>query len=110
MHAHGLPVLYAVHPVPSGNCMIDAMPTEPGAFEQRHPPPPLWASLRYAELGQVCGVPDAVFVDLGRFVGAARLSDLLRKHCSGRRHSLRHRRDEDRARHRRRSALQLMDQ
>jgi uncharacterized UPF0160 family protein len=72
VHAHGLPVLYAVYPVPNGNWMVDAMPVVPGAFEQRRPLPEAWAGLRDAELAQVCGVSDAVFVHLGRFVGAAR--------------------------------------
>ncbi len=65
-------LLYAVYPVPSGNWMVDAMPTRPGAFEQRRPLPAAWAGQRDAELAMACGVPDAVFVHLGRFVGAAR--------------------------------------
>lgn len=72
VHAHGLPVLYAVYPVPNGNWMVDAMPPEPGSFGQRLPLPAAWAGLRDAELAGVCGVPDAVFVHLRRFVGAAR--------------------------------------
>ena len=72
VHARGLPVLYAVYPVPNGNWMVDAMPTEPGGFAQRLPLPEVWAGLRGAELARVCGAPDAVFVHLGRFVGAAR--------------------------------------
>lgn len=72
VHAHGLPVLYAVYPVPGGNWMVDAMPTRPGAFEQRRPLPAAWAGQRDAELAVACGVPDAVFVHLGRFIGAAR--------------------------------------
>jgi len=72
VHAHGLPVLYAVYPVPNGNWMVDAMPTEPGAFEQRLPLPAAWAGLRDGQLAEVSGVPDAVFVHARRFVGAAR--------------------------------------
>jgi uncharacterized UPF0160 family protein len=48
-HAHGLPVLYAVYPVPNGNWMVDAMPTRPGAFEQRRPLPAAWAGQRDTE-------------------------------------------------------------
>ena len=70
--AHGLPVLYAVYPVPNGNWMVDAMPPAPGTFEQRLPLPEAWAGLREAELATASGVPDAVFVHLRRFVGAAR--------------------------------------
>jgi uncharacterized UPF0160 family protein len=69
---HGLPVLYAIYPVPNGNWMVDTMPVEPGSFEQRQPLPAAWAGLRDAELGAACGVPDAVFVHTRRFVGAAR--------------------------------------
>ena len=32
MHAHALPVLYAVYPVPYGNWMVGAMPPEPVIF------------------------------------------------------------------------------
>ena len=70
--AHGLPVLYAVYPVPNGNWMVDAMPPEPGSFSQRLPLPEAWAGLRDAALAAACGVPDAVFVHARRFVGAAR--------------------------------------
>jgi uncharacterized UPF0160 family protein len=72
VHAHGLPVLYAVYPVPNGTWMVDAMPPEPGSFEQRLPLPAAWAGLRDAQLAEASGVPDAVFVHARRFVGAAR--------------------------------------
>jgi uncharacterized UPF0160 family protein len=58
--------------VPNGNWMVDAMPPEPGSFDQRLPLPEAWAGLRDADLAAVCGVPDAVFVHARRFVGAAR--------------------------------------
>ncbi|MBP0447571.1 MYG1 family protein [Roseomonas sp. SSH11] len=70
--AHGLPVLYAVYPVPNGNWMIDSMPPEPGSFAQRMPLPEAWAGLRDTDLAAVSGVADAVFVHARRFVGAAR--------------------------------------
>ncbi|WP_458093780.1 MYG1 family protein [Roseomonas sp. WA12] len=70
--AHGLPVLYAIFPVVSGNWMVDSMPPEPGAFAQRLPLPEAWAGLRDEELAGVSGVADAAFVHLRRFVGAAR--------------------------------------
>jgi uncharacterized UPF0160 family protein len=52
--------------------MVDAMPPEPGSFDQRLPLPAAWAGLRDAELAAVSGVPDAVFVHMRRFVGAVR--------------------------------------
>lgn len=70
--AHGLPVVFAVFPVPNGNWMVDSMPPEPGSFAQRVPLPEAWAGLRDAELAAASGVEDAVFVHVRRFVGAAR--------------------------------------
>jgi uncharacterized UPF0160 family protein len=70
--AHGLPVLYAVYPVPNGNWMVDSMPPEPGSFAQRLPLPEAWAGLRDADLAAVSGVSDAVFTHARRFVAAAR--------------------------------------
>jgi uncharacterized UPF0160 family protein len=69
--AHGLPVLYAVYPVPGGIWMVDAMPTEPGSFAQILPLPEAWAGLRGQELAAVSGIADVVFVRPQRFVGAA---------------------------------------
>ncbi len=69
--AHALPVLYAVYPVSNGNWMVDTMPPEPGSFEQRLPLPEAWAGLQAEALAAACGVPDAVFVHVRRFVGAA---------------------------------------
>jgi uncharacterized UPF0160 family protein len=70
--SHALPVLYAVYPVSNGNWMVDTMPPEPSSFAQRLPLPEAWAGLPEAELPAATGVPDAVFVHLRRFVGAAR--------------------------------------
>jgi uncharacterized UPF0160 family protein len=69
--SHALPVLYAVYPAGNGRWMVDAMPPEPGSFEQRLPLPETWAGLQDAALVQACGVADAVFVHLRRFVAAA---------------------------------------
>jgi len=69
---HALPVLFAVSPASNGNWMIDTMPPEPGSFAQRLPLPEAWAGLQGEALAAEAGVPDAVFVHLRRFVGAAR--------------------------------------
>jgi uncharacterized UPF0160 family protein len=61
----GLPVLYAIYPVPDGNWMVDTMPIEPGCFEQRLPLPTAWAGLRDAVLAAACGVPEAVLSTRG---------------------------------------------
>ena len=69
--AHGLPVLFAVYPVPNGIWMVDSMPHKPGSFSQRLPFPEEWAGLRDTDLAAASGVPGAVFVHTRRFVGAA---------------------------------------
>ncbi len=70
--AHGLPVFYAVYPVPAGTWIVDAMPREPGSYASRLPLPASWAGLRDAALAAAAGVPDAVFIHPQRFVGGAR--------------------------------------
>ena len=67
-----LPVLLCVSPASNGNWMIDTVPPEPGSFAQRLPFPQAWAGLQGEDLAGVCGVADAVFVHVRRFVGAAR--------------------------------------
>ena len=70
--AHRLPVLYCVSPASNGNWTVDSMPPDPGSFAQRLPLPAAWAGLQDDELAAASGVPDAVFVHLRRFMGAAR--------------------------------------
>jgi uncharacterized UPF0160 family protein len=69
--AHELPVIFTVSPASNGNWMVDTVPPEPGSFAQILPLPEAWAGLQGAELAVQTGVPDAVFVHLRRFVGAA---------------------------------------
>jgi uncharacterized UPF0160 family protein len=69
--AHELPVIFTVSPASNGNWMVDTMPPEPGSFAQILPLPEAWAGLQGADLAAQTGVPDAVFVHLRRFVGAA---------------------------------------
>jgi uncharacterized UPF0160 family protein len=69
---HDLPVLFTVSPASNGNWMLDTVPPEPGSFAQRLPLPEAWAGLPAEALATETGVPDAVFVHLRRFVGAAR--------------------------------------
>ena len=70
--AERLPVLFAVSPASNGHWMVDTVPPEPGSFAQKRPLPEAWAGLQGAALAEACGVADAVFVHLRRFVGAAR--------------------------------------
>ena len=69
--ARGLPTLYCVYPVPTGNWMVDAMVSQPGSYEQRLPLPELWAGLHQTRLATVSGIADAVFVHPRRFIAAA---------------------------------------
>jgi uncharacterized UPF0160 family protein len=68
---HALPVIFTVSPASNGNWMVDTMPPEPGSFAQILPLPEAWAGLQGADLAAQTGIPDAVFVHLRRFVGAA---------------------------------------
>lgn len=75
VHNHALPVLLTVSPASNGNWMVDTVPPEPGSFAQKLPLPEAWAGLQNDELATISGVPDAVFVHLRRFVGAAKSRD-----------------------------------
>lgn len=68
---HDLPVIYCVSPASNGNWMVDTMPPEKDSFAQRLPLPEAWAGLEREALAASSGVPDAVFVHVRRFVGAA---------------------------------------
>ncbi len=70
--SHNLPVIFAVSPASNGNWMLDTMPPEPGSLEQRLSLPEAWAGLPAEALAIETGVPDAVFVHLRRFIGAAK--------------------------------------
>ncbi|NPD67588.1 MYG1 family protein [Lichenicola cladoniae] len=75
VHNHALPVLLTVSPASNGNWMVDTVPPEPGSFAQKLPLSEAWAGLQNDELATISGVPDAVFVHLRRFVGAAKSRD-----------------------------------
>jgi uncharacterized UPF0160 family protein len=70
--SHNLPTVFAVSPASNGNWMVDTVPPEPGSFAQRVPFPEPWAGLQAQSLADASGVPDAVFVHVRRFVGAAK--------------------------------------
>lgn len=70
---HGFNTLFAVYPAQkNGQWMVDTMPIEPGSYSQKKPLPAEWAGLVDNELATVSGIPDAVFVHLKRFCGAAK--------------------------------------
>ncbi|MCB8879972.1 MYG1 family protein [Acidisoma cellulosilytica] len=73
--SRNLPVIYCVSQASNGNWMIDTMPPEKDSFAQRVPLPAAWAGLERDALAATSGVPDAVFVHVRRFVGAAKSRD-----------------------------------
>lgn len=85
--SHNLPVLFTASPASNGNWMLDTVPPEPGSFAQKLPLPEAWAGLQADDLIAQTGVPDAVFVHLRRFVGAAKTREgavaLARKALEG---------------------------
>ena len=79
VHCAAPHVLYVVYPSATGNqWMIQAVPSEPGAFTERKPLPASWAGLDGAALQQLTGVSDAVFCHNGLFIaGAVSFSGIL---------------------------------
>lgn len=51
---------------------VNAVPPEPGSFDQRKPLPQAWAGLENEELAKVSGVSDATFCHNKRFICAAK--------------------------------------
>ena len=72
VHRHAPDALYVVYPSATGSqWMIQAVPTEPGAFSERKALPAAWAGLDNEALQQLTGVNDAVFCHNGLFIAGA---------------------------------------
>lgn len=72
VHRHAPQALYVVYPSATGSqWMIQAVPTEPGAFSERKALPATWAGLDNEALQQLTGVSDAVFCHNGLFIAGA---------------------------------------
>lgn len=79
VHALSPQALYMVYPSPSGQWRIQAVPVEPGSFEDKKPLPKAWAGLSDEALQQVSGVHDAMFCHNGRFIAGAESFDSTMK-------------------------------
>lgn len=63
--------LFVCFPSETGDWRIQAIPPTLGSFEQRRSLPAEWAGKRGADLAQLTGVSDAIFMHPGRFIGGA---------------------------------------
>jgi len=71
VHALSEEALYVVYPSPTGQWRIQAVPVEPGSFEDRKSLPKAWAGLSDKALQDVTGIDDAMFCHNGLFIGGA---------------------------------------
>ena len=71
VHALSEEALYVVYPSPTGQWRIQAVPVEPGSFEDRKSLPKAWAGLSDKALQEVTGIDDAMFCHNGLFIGGA---------------------------------------
>jgi uncharacterized UPF0160 family protein len=72
VHALSSEALYMIYPSSSGQWRIQAVPVEPGSFEDKKPLPITWAGLSDQALQDVTGINDAMFCHNGRFIGGAK--------------------------------------
>jgi len=71
VHALSEEALYIVYPSPTGQWRIQAVPVEPGSFEDRKSLPKPWAGLSDQALQTVTGIDDAMFCHNGLFIAGA---------------------------------------
>jgi uncharacterized UPF0160 family protein len=68
VHALSEKALYMVYPSQTGQWRIQAVPVEPGSFEDKRPLPKEWAGLSDKALQEVTGIDDAMFCHNGLFI------------------------------------------
>jgi len=71
VHALSEQALYIIYPSQSGQWRIQAVPVEPGSFEDRKSLPKQWAGLSDKALQDVTGIDDAMFCHNGLFIAGA---------------------------------------
>lgn len=71
-------VLFVIYPSREG-FSISTVRKESGSLEARKDLPKAWAGKRDDELGEIIGVPDAIFCHPARFIAAARSFDSIMK-------------------------------
>lgn len=71
VHALSEEALFILYPSPSGQWRIQAIPVEPGSFEDKKSLPKQWAGLSDQALKDVTGIDDAMFCHNGLFIAGA---------------------------------------
>ncbi len=71
VHALSDKALYMIYPSQTGQWRIQAVPIEPGSFEDKRPLPKEWAGLSDKALQEVTGIDDAMFCHNGLFIAGA---------------------------------------
>jgi len=71
VHALSEEALYVIYPSQSGQWRIQAVPVEPGSFEDRKSLPKQWAGLSDKALQDVTGIDDAMFCHNGLFIAGS---------------------------------------
>ncbi|MEI6894345.1 MAG: MYG1 family protein [Colwellia sp.] len=77
VHALSDVALYIVYPSPSGQWRIQAVPVEPGSFEDKKSLPSVWAGLSDKALQEVTGIGDAMFCHNGLFIAGTESFDSI---------------------------------
>lgn len=72
VHSLSEQALYVIYPAQTGQWRIQAVPVEPGSFENRKPLPKSWAGLSDQALQEVTGINDAMFCHNGLFIAGAK--------------------------------------
>ena len=71
VHALSEKALYMIYPSQTGQWRVQAVPVEPGSFEDKRPLPRQWAGLSDKALQEVTGIDDAMFCHNGLFIAGA---------------------------------------
>ena len=71
VHALSKEALYMIYPSQTGQWRIQAVPVEPGSFEDKKSLPKPWAGLSDQALKDVTGIEDAMFCHNGLFIAGA---------------------------------------
>ncbi len=71
VHALSEEALYMVYPSQTGQWRIQAVPVEPGSFENKKSLPAPWGGLSDKELQSATGIDDAMFCHNGLFIAGA---------------------------------------
>jgi len=77
VHALSEQALYMVYPSQTNDWRIQAVPVEPGSFENKKSLPKAWAGLSDSELKKVTGIEDAVFCHNGLFIAGTNSFDSI---------------------------------